>query len=157
MTLSTNYYNRSIDLSIFQGIKSSGAVTVEQSLFNSGGEVCTGIQKLIQRWLIAFLTPKGTMKYHPEWGTDFLVNVGSLTNEVDAEIEFYMCNSDACDQLKSEDENDGTVKEDEQLESVKLNGIVVSSTGFSLNIKLTSLAGESAPLILPITVNPLQL
>lgn len=155
MVTSTNYLNRSIDIAVFQGIKSSGVVTVDQSLFNNGGEVCTGIQKLIQRWLIAFLTPEGSVKFHPEWGTSFLSEAGNFKNEIDAATEFYMCNSDACDQLRDEDTED--LPEDEQLDSVSLDNITVTDDGFSLKVTLTSLAGDSAPLILPITINPLQL
>ena len=155
MTVTTNYYNRSVDLSVFQGIKSSGMATVDQALFTNGGEVCTGIQKLIQRWLIAFLTPEGTVKFHPEWGTEFLAEAGNFKNEVEAETEFYLCNSDACDQLREEE--DDNMSDDERIDSVELKSVIVSSTGFSLSVKINSLAGESSPLVLPITINPLQL
>ncbi len=155
MTATTNYYNRSIDLSVFQGVKESGMVTVDQSLFNNGGEVCTGIQKLIQRWLVAFLTPEGTVKFHPERGTEFLSESVNFRNEMEAETEFYLCNSDACDQLREEEDSD--MPDEERIDSVELKSVVVSATGFSLSVKLTSLAGESTPLILPITINPLQL
>ena len=155
MAVSTNYLNRSVDISVFQGIKISGIATVDQSLFNQGGEVCTGIQKLIQRWLIAFLTPEGSVKFHPEWGTEFLSEASNLRNEVEAATEFYLCNSDACDQLREEDTED--TPEDEQIDSVQLDHITITDNGFSLKVTLSSIAGASAPLILPITVNPLQL
>ena len=155
MTATTNYYNRSIDLSVFQGVKESGMVTVEQSLFNNGGEVCTGIQKLVQQWLVTFLTPEGTVKFHPEWGTSFLSKSTGFRNEFAAEASFYLCNSVACDQLRlTEDEN---TPNDERIKEVSLQGITVNETGFSLKVRITSQAGESAPLILPITINPLPL
>ena len=155
MSTSTNYYQRSIDLSIFQGIKENGIATVDQSLFNNGGEVCTGIQKLIQRWLIRFLTPLGAVKFHPEWGTDFLSEAPSFHSELDTEIAFYSAITDVSDQLSEEE--DDNMSDDEKLEKVDLLGITVRDTGFVMKIKITSQAGESAPLILPITINPLQL
>lgn len=155
MTVSTNYLNRSVDISIFQGIKSSGVATVNQSLFSNGGEVCTGIQKLIQRWLINFLMPEGSVKFHPEWGTSFLAEAGNFKNEIEAATEFYMCNSDACEHLREEETEE--MSEDERIASVELNSIIITGDGFKLSVTLNSLAGTSAPLTLPITINPLQL
>lgn len=155
MSTNTNYYQRSIDLSVFQGIKENGMTTVDQTLFNNGGEVCTGIQKLIQRWLIRFLTPLGTVKFHPDWGTSFLSEAPSFHSEIDTQIAFYSAISDVSDQLAEEEDED--MSEDEKLEKVELLSITIHDTGFVLRIKITSQIGESAPLVLPITVNPLQL
>lgn len=155
MTVSTNYLNRSVDLSVFQGIKADGVATIDQSLFNNGGEVCTGIQKLIQQWLITFLTPEGSVKFHPERGTSFLAEASNFRNEIEAATEFYVCNSDACDQLEEAETDD--MPDDERIDTVKLNNITITSDGFKLKVTLTSLAGNSAPLVLPITINPLQL
>lgn len=155
MSSSTNYYQRSIDVSVFQGIKENGIATVDQSLFNNGGEVCTGIQKLIQRWLIRFLTPMGSVKFHPDWGTEFLSEAPSFHSEIDTEIAFYNAISDVNDQLFEEETED--MSDDEKLERVDLLSITVQDTGFVMNIQITSQNGESAPLILPITINPLQL
>lgn len=155
MSTNTNYYQRSIDLSVFQGIKENGLATVNQTLFDNGGEVCTGIQKLIQRWLLKFLTPLGSVKFHPEWGTSFLSEAPSFHSEIDTQIAFYSAISDVSDQLI--DEEDENMSEDEKLAKVDLLSITISDTGFVMKIKLTSQIGESAPLVLPITVNPLQL
>ena len=129
--------------------------TVDQTLFNNGGEVCTGIQKLIQRWLIRFLTPLGTVKFHPEWGTSFLSEAPSFHSEIDTQIALYSAISDVSDQLAEEEDED--MSEDEKLEKVELLSITIHDTGFVLRVKITSQIGESAPLVLPITVNPLQL
>lgn len=155
MSVTTNYHKRLIDLSVFHGVKAIGIATVDQSLFNQGGEVCTGIQKLIQRWLITFLTPKGSVKFHPEWGTPFLENATSFKNEMAAESSFYMCNSIACDQLKQNE--DDSMPDEERIQGVSLISITVNTTGFNLKVRLVSRAGNTAPLILPITLNPLQL
>lgn len=155
MASTTNYYNRSVDLCIFHGIKDSRQTTVKQSLFDDGGYVCTGIQKLIQRWIIKFLTPIGSMKFHPTWGTSFLEDATSFRSETAAELAFYSANMDACDQLRAEE--DDSMLLEEQIDNVKLNYITVNSTGFTLNITITSKFGTSAPLVLPISINPLQL
>lgn len=155
MSTTTNYHNRLIDVSIFQGIKETGKVTVDQSLFNNGGAVCTGIQKLIQRWLVTFLTPIGETKFHPEWGTSFLEEASGFRTEIDAQISFYTCNANACAQLRDEEDTD--MPYEERIDRVELDDISVGTTGFNLSVRLYSLNGESAPLILPITINPLQL
>ena len=151
----TNYYNRSVDVSIFQGVKEVGVATVDQALFNNGGAVCTGIQKLIQRWLLTFLTPLGAVKFHPERGTTFLTEASGFRTEIDAEVAFYTCNANACEQLIAEEDED--MPDDERIDYVELQDITVGSTGFSLKVMLYSLSGDNAPIILPITVNPLQL
>lgn len=155
MASTTNYYNRSVDLCIFQGIKDSRPVTVNQALFDNGGYVCTGIQKLIQRWVIKFLTPFGSMKFHSDWGTSFLEEATSFHSEVDAALSFYSANMQACDQLRSEE--DDSMLLEERIDDVKLNHITVNSTGFTLNVTITSKFGTSAPVVLPVSINPLQL
>ena len=155
MSTLTNYYNRSVDVSIFQGVKEVGVATVDQSLFNNGGAVCTGIQKLIQRWLLTFLTPLGAVKFHPERGTTFLTEASGFRTEIDAEVAFYTCNANACEQLIAEE--DDNMPDDERINYVDLQDITVGNTGFSLRVMLYSLSGDNAPIILPITVNPLQL
>ena len=155
MGTSTNYHNRLIDVSVFNGIRETGMATVSQSLFENGGSVCTGIQKLIQRWILTFLTPKGAVKFHPERGTTFLSDATGFKTEINAEASFYTCNSHARAQLK--DEEDDSMPDEERIGNVELEGITVNATGFELRIRLTSRAGETAPLILPITINPLQL
>ena len=155
MASTTNYYNRSVDLCIFQGIKDSRPVTVNQALFDDGGYVCTGIQKLIQRWTVKFLTPLGSMKFHPDWGTNFLEEATHFHSEIDAELSFYSANVSACEQLRMEE--DDSMLLEEQIDNVKLNYITVNSTGFTLNITLTSKFGSTAPVVLPVSINPLQL
>ena len=155
MSTLTNYYNRSVDVSIFQGVKEVGVATVDQSLFNNGGAVCTGIQKLIQRWLLTFLTPLGAVKFHPERGTTFLTEASGFRTEIDAEVAFYTCNANACEQLIAEE--DDNMPDDERINYVDLQDITVGNTGFSLRVMLYSLSGDNAPIILPITVNPLKL
>ena len=153
MSTNTNYYKRSIDLSVFQGIDEKRMVTVNQSLFGNGGEVCTGLQKLIQRWLITFLTPKGAVKFHPNWGTNYVSEAASFHSEIDAEIAFYSANADACEQMRREEDNN--MELEERIEKVTLNGISVYDTGFSLSVTVVSRFGESSPLVLPINVNPI--
>lgn len=153
MSTTTNYYKRSIDLSVFQGIDEKRMVTVNQSLFNNGGEVCTGLQKLIQRWLITFLTPKGAVKFHPNWGTTYVSESTGFHSEIDAEIAFYSANADACEQMRREEDNN--MELEERIEKVTLEDISIYDTGFSLHVTIVSRFGESAPLVLPINVNPI--
>lgn len=155
MTETPNYYNRSIDLCIYQGIEPGKRVTVDQSLLNQGGSVCTGIQKLIQRWVLRFLTPIGSVKFHPEWGTSFLENAISFNSEIDAQLAFYSANADACSQLRAEETDDMDL--DERIDEVTLNYITLTETGFSLGVTLTTLFGTTTPVVLPILINPLPL
>lgn len=155
MVTNANYANRSVDIAIYHGIKERGMVTVDQNLFDNGGEVCTGIQKLIQRWLLTFLTPLGTVHFHPERGTSFIAEAPYFHNEAEARSTFFLCNSDAMDQIKSEETDD--MAKDERMDHVELISLIPEETGFQLSVKVYSQYGTASPVTLPITVNPLQL
>ena len=54
------YIGRSIDVLAFRGGQRAGDVLLEQSLADqfSTGEICTGLQKLAQRFILALLTER---------------------------------------------------------------------------------------------------
>lgn len=157
MGIAANYANRSLDITFLKGVKASGRVTLEQVLFKSGnsGEVCTGIQKLIQRWVLMLLTPKGSMTFNPARGTTFMADLVSAYSYSDIDSIFRLCNMDACLQVKKEESD--SMRKEERLERVELQSIEFLKDSVLISVKLTSKFGEAAPVVLPINTNPMPL
>lgn len=149
------YVNRRIDVLAFQGAAPRGEALLEQQLFgNTAGEVCTGIQKLAQHWLLEFLTAAGSCRFLPDRGTQFMPRLvsGGLQHETDVQVEFNFAAATASRNLAvSEPANAPT---DERLQSARLTSIVISAGSLILHVELTSQAGETRAIILPVPVAP---
>lgn len=154
--MASNYTNRTIDLVAFHGVKPVGYAQLKQNLFlDTAGEVCAGIQKLVQRWLCIFLTPLGSQTFDTDRGTRFMVDIFSAGTENDIYTIFQIANSDTIDQLKNEETTDMPL--DEKIGSVTLNSIELYLGSVSLYITIASKGGTSVNVILPIDINPLML
>jgi hypothetical protein len=149
------YAGRTFDVLAFQGAKATGDTLLVNALatsVNDSGEICTGVQKLAQRWLIEFLTIQGTLAYLPTRGCEFmfLVQTGQLRTTLDAEQAFYLAASQVKTNLQAEEL--GTEPDDERFDSVNLISIVVTGDKLTLYTQINSLAGTSRSVILPIPV-----
>lgn len=120
-----------------------------------GGQVCVGIQKLAQRWLIEFLTIRGSMKYKPDRGCDFMQEVRSqsLRTENDIYSGFLASRSQVAANLRAEDVE--TDPADERYAGSELLSVVIRpDRTMVLTVEITSAAGTSRKVILPLTVGP---
>lgn len=155
MATAQSYIGRSIDLSAYYGIKERGEFELIPALFTkeSSGQVITGIQKLVQRWLITLLTPVGSIRFRPERGTNFITDTMFIRTETDVQTAFYMNGSDAEQQLLLEETDD--MDDQEKFKSATLLGIVISKDMVSLNIEIESKAGDQNTLYLPLTSSPI--
>lgn len=111
----------------------------------------TGLQKLIQRYTVLFLTPKGSVKYHPDQGSRFINAFGADNIQTSGDIvaQFAFANYDVIAQLRWEETDDDP--DDERIKSVSLldYNIDYSEGRLYLKVRLISLAGESAELTIP--------
>lgn len=157
MSTAANYANRRIDLVFLQGVTLSGKKTLAQQLFNenNAGQVCTGIQKLIQRWILRLLTPVGTMKFNPTRGTTFMRDMLSAYNETDVDTVFRLANMDATRQIIQEETP--SMPSDERLNHVELLDITFTDYSVIIKVRMYSQTGDSSPVVLPISLNPLPL
>lgn len=150
----TQYVGRLVDLLAFQGQQPSGDTLLSQELLadNRGGEICTGVQKLAQRWLLEFLTVTGSLLYLPLRGCDFVgqLRQGQLRTTLDVQQAFYLAVQQIQVNLLAEDSM--TSAPDEVLGSVALDGVVISGDALTITVTILSSAGTSAELILPIDV-----
>lgn len=109
----------------------------------------TGIQKLTQQFLKLLLTKVGTDPLRPELGTDFpdIISHGNLHSNGETEGMVEWAISSATEQLSALTSDRGSVYE--QLQSAELTGLTVGVNAISINIRITSVAGEEASIFTP--------
>jgi len=152
------YIDRKVDVMPFQGIAPVGEVQVEQAFFNEevSGTACTGVQKLAVRWTLEFLTVQGSMRYLPARGTPFLAEViaGRVLSELDVFALFSFSQTTLERNMANEDEDDPNTPDDEKLLNAELLSVELQPDLLKLFVRITSIAGDTAALILPINVTP---
>jgi hypothetical protein len=159
--MGTNQYvGRKFDLISFRGAVASGEVLLDQTLFgpDSSGEVCTGVQKLGQRWSLEFLTPLGSMGYHlANRGSRFMIvaKQGRLRHEADVQAQFNFASVTIRTNLLN-DEND-TWNPEDRFKSATLTHIVLQPGFLQMYVVIESQAGATREIILPIPITPIAL
>ena len=148
------YIGRTIDVLAFRGGGQYGDTLLSQSLASATdtGEICTGLQKLAQRFLIVLLTEKGSVKYFPEQGTEFMISLGQgrVHNETDMRAVVGLAMQELNTQML-EDETD-TDPDDERFAGAELVSLTVVPGYVNLTISIRSRAGSAASIILPIPI-----
>ena len=157
MTTISDYAGRTIDVLAFSGVKQSGEALLTQELFNSeqSGLVCTGIQKLAQRFILELLTDKGSMQGKPENGTGLMTAYrhGTVRSEMDAAQEWAFAVNEALSNMRAEETD--TDPDDERVSGVELNSVAFSpGIKAAYYAKLTSRAGTDRKIILPLPIIP---
>lgn len=153
MSTVADYLGRKADILAFQPNKNNTELSQTIASDFTGGNLCTGIQKLAQRWVLEFLTPSGSMPYKSKRGCSFIPNVrsGLLRTGLDISSFFASAATDVSVNLKAEDST--TDPDDERFDKAELKGFQTSSDGvLTLNVAISSLAGTSRVVILPISV-----
>lgn len=156
----TQYVGRSYDILSLRGAVPRGETQLSQTLFDqsSAGEVCTGAQKLAQRWSLEFLTIRGSMGFHLAGrGTDFMAvaKAGRLRTELDVQVEYNFAAVAVRQNLLAE-ETDSMHPEDRFL-SDELQSIVLGQDFLQLYVAITNQAGITREVILPISITPTNL
>ena len=160
MSTARQYLDRKFDVLAFRGAQSRGDVLVNQSLFGAdvGGEVCTGVQKLAQKWALEFLTIRGSMPFHlSERGSDFMrwVRQGRLRTEFDVQAFFNFAAQQVRVNLLNEETED--THPEERLVRATLLRIALLGDSLELFVSITSQAGETREVTLPIAITPVNL
>lgn len=147
------YVDRTIDVLAFRGVRADARAVLDQSLADesSTGEICTGVQKLAQRFLLALLTEQGTVKHAPDYGTTFMTEIRQGSIQTDAELRslFDLSAQHVGLQLVAEESDDDPP--DEKFKKAELIGVSLSSGYASLTIRLYAEA-ETLDFILPIEI-----
>lgn len=153
-----DYIGRRFDLLALRGAERVGDVLLEQTIFgtDAGGEVCTGVQKLAQRWSLKFLTIRGSMPFLLAEGTEFVGQVrrGELRNEADVEASFQIAAIEVRTNMLNEETD--SMHEEDRMGNATLLSIGVFNDWMTLTVRITSLAGNSRQVILPIPYLPIK-
>lgn len=153
---STDYTGRTVDLLIFQGVEEFGDQLIE-TRWGTAGELCTGVQKVAQSWLILFLTEQGSVLNEPTRGSSFLQAVRSGRIQVDEDIpaEFSIAAAQVRRTMVADAANSNTALEDDEIldSSTLLDyDLDIGASLLRLRVQLTTLAGNSRIVFLPISV-----
>jgi hypothetical protein len=155
----TDYANRKYDFLALQNIRpiNKTQLGLELAAPKSSGQIATGPQKLAQRWLLEFLTELGSMTGLPERGTNFmtLVRQGRLRTEAAILAAFNFAAYDARVNLIKEE--DDTWADDERIASATLQSIAFLPGYAQIRFILSSRAGDSRAIILPVDTLPKNL
>lgn len=141
------------DLAIFRGASPKGQLELlEQTILADSGAACTGIFALVQRWIITFMTAKGSLKYAPNRGTGFWTAArnGQLRTESDVYAEFLSARIEAAEQLLADSLDDPP---DEVYGGVELTGVVIRpDRTLVLQVTLRSASGNLQKITVPVAV-----
>lgn len=149
------YAGRTVDYLAFDDAKVSGDTLLSQTLVKSAqpGALITGIEKLVQRFLLELLTEIGSLHYTPNRGTYFITQLraGIVQTSQDLFSAFSSAEVDVRNNLiREEDRNKDPA--DERYKSASLLSATLFGDTATLSIILVSAAGESRTVIYPLRV-----
>jgi hypothetical protein len=148
----SDYTDRVIDVLAFRGVVATGDAQLDASLVDqeSTGEICTGIQKLAQRFALELLTERGSIAYAADRGTDLMATLLSGKARTTADVQAVFALSELQARINLAAEEADTDPADERYGQTKLQSTVLEPGRLVLVTRLESLAGEDAKIILPI-------
>ena len=155
MTTIRDYAGRTVDLAMYAGPPVTGVGgPVDPTLAAGGaGLVVTGRQKFLQRVALILLTPRGSKRYDPGFGTTFLTDAlpGGWRTPADVRTSYATARLDLVRQLRAAER--ATDPPDERVDEVVLAGVGVSAGEVTVTFTLSTLAGPDVPFVLPIPVS----
>lgn len=151
-----DYTTRKYDILGFQAIDGNTNGQMGMALYaeDNQGRICTGIQKLAQRWALEFLTELGSMPYQPDRGCAFMARMrqGRLLSQVDVIAAFHDAALTIQRNLQLEEYTDMPV--DERYADVDLVSVSLFTGYIDLRVMIVSQAGDSRVVVLPVATLP---
>jgi hypothetical protein len=151
-----DYATRRYDLLAFENVKPDKESQLNLVLFseNNSGQICTGIQKLSQRWMLEFLTEVGSMIGKPDRGCEFMRNVrfGYLRSATD--IFYAFARSAFVVRQNLQKEETDAMPNDERLDNAEFISVAFLPGYAQMKIAITSLAGDTREVIMPVSTLP---
>ena len=159
MEFLTDYTDRQVDIEALQSAESP-AKEIRLSKSMTGGDKhrrITGLQKLVQRYAILFLTRLGSSRFAPLIGTDFVdaAQRGFIKSRDDVSQLFSFANRQVTAILLNDattQDSFGEQPEDEQFDRAELEDFTIdTASGYLyLRIRVYSASGDNANFILPV-------
>jgi hypothetical protein len=151
-----DYAGRKYDYLAFRDVSAVKAAKLDMELFkvNDTGQICVGVQKLAQRWLLEFLTETGSILADPTRGCDFMTAVrqGRLRTAVNVYTTFSASDLDIRRNLQNEEYDE--MPDDEKFGSVELTNVAILAGFLRLDVKINSAAGTTRAIIVPVATLP---
>lgn len=146
------------DFLALQNVQPTGNARLRLALFTPTnlGRVCTGVQKLAQRWLLEFTTVTGSMPGLPNRGTFFmaLAQSGRLRTTAALTAQFSIANYIV--KVNLQNEEDDTWPDDERFLSAELAGLEFSPGSAKLYVTIYSRALAARQVVLPVKTLPVN-
>jgi hypothetical protein len=154
------YAGRQVDIVAFRRVvpgapRSVVLLSQELASTSDGGLLIAGVLKLAQNVLMVLLLPKGSKQYAPTQGTSFVTDAlnGYWRTVADVTQSFYAAKPDVMQQITGIELT--TDPADERYGDMTLSGVTLDADIVSIQITVTTLAGNSFQILTPISV-PLQ-
>jgi hypothetical protein len=150
--LATLTPGRTYDVMAFRGQVASGFAPLSQDFLAAGGQVGTGKAKLAQWFVATLLTDAGSKPYDLAAGTTFLAKLrtGQLRTETAVFVAYGFAVGDILAQARAV--QTAATPPYEMLVSAPLTSVTLSGGVAVLAITISTAAGASVPVILPIPV-----
>ena len=141
-----DYSGRTVDMLLLQFVKEPVDEVIVKPDVSKSPMITTGVEKLVQRYAILFLTQLGTVKNCENEGTEFLTLLGSgkIYDINTLRSAAAAANATVLRQIKSEDKYLDT-DDDEALEYSEITETSIdrSTATVFVTVKITSVAGET--------------
>ncbi len=156
-SVTTDYSGRQKDVFIFHGINpySPDRLTVTPKFGKVSG-FCAGVQKLVQRYAISLLTQTGSQEDFPDFGSSLLTEAANGHRGIsieDIRHIFNFANAKVVVAFREYQAENPDLPLDEQLDYAILENVEVSGDYLSLDIRISTLSGDSVPVVLPLPKN----
>lgn len=153
--VTSDYSGRTKDISIAYKVNPTfvGAQNTDLK-FGPVSAYCSGVQKLVQRYMIALLTQIGSQPGYPNFGTGLLAklhNSGGLTKTAVGHI-FNFANANVVAAFREYQTANPSNFKDEQLNTATLNNVSVGQGNISLNINILTVSGTNVVFVVPIPI-----
>lgn len=153
MSTVIDYLGRTSDLLVFRGTTPGKEVLLQQAVATAtdSGSLITGIQKLVQFFLLALLKKRRSMTYVDD-GCNFMLDAdyGGWRTVGDVQQSFNAALLDVQRQLQANELPEDP--SDERYGSAELLQVIFKTDRVGLYIRLSSLSGTSVTFIAPLPV-----
>ena len=152
-----DYSGRTVDLLLLKTILNVPVVNKRVDLDVAGEPmIVTGIEKMAQRFVVAFINAIGSTKFRDGHGTDLipLAARGMIYNMATLETAAAAANLSALNQLMEADGEAEDTPDDERITESEVENLEFSQENarVRISIRLTTAAGKSYVYVIPVPV-----
>lgn len=148
----SNYADRQVDVLCLQSESADGRgqLQLRLALPGSGGLVVAGIRRILQLLLIELLTERGSMRYLPDRGTNFLSSLRSSNIASPVELRAAVARELATAAANLKQREQESDPPDEKLKQIVILAASLQATTASVTLAVESEAGVSREIVIPL-------